>query len=64
MNFSMAQLEIFKWNVEKKQVLAMERGIAFDEIVQRIEIGAKVIETYHPNSRYLQRRAAREGIFY
>jgi len=35
--------------VEKNEILARERGITFEEIVQRIESGAKVIETDHPN---------------
>jgi uncharacterized DUF497 family protein len=42
-------MEIFKWNVEKNEILARERGITFEEIVQKIEAGAKVIETDHPN---------------
>ena len=40
---------IFKWNAEKNEILSKERGITFEEIVQRIESGAKVIETDHPN---------------
>ena len=44
-------MEIFKWNTEKNALLARERGITFEEIVQRIESGAKVIETDHPNKR-------------
>lgn len=39
----------FQWNSEKNDLLARERGITFDEIVKRIEDGAKVIETEHPN---------------
>ena len=39
----------FKWNTEKNEILSRERGITFEEIVQRIESGAKVIETDHPN---------------
>lgn len=39
----------FKWNVEKNAILAKERGITFEEIVQRIEAGATVINTKHPN---------------
>jgi len=42
-------MKIFRWNVEKNEILARERGITFEEIVQRIESGAKVIETDHPN---------------
>lgn len=42
-------MQIFKWNAEKNEVLARERGITFEEIVKRIELGAKIIETDHPN---------------
>ena len=30
-------------------MLALNRGITFDEIVQKIQSGANVIETEHPN---------------
>jgi hypothetical protein len=36
------------------EVLARERGITFEEIVQRIESGAKVIEADHPNRRSIR----------
>jgi len=39
----------FKWNTEKNELLAKERGITFEEVVQNIESGAKVIETDYPN---------------
>ena len=42
-------VKVFRWNAEKNETLARERGITFEEIVQRIESGAKVIETDHPN---------------
>lgn len=46
-------MKIFKWNAEKNRVLSNERGITFEEIIQRIESGAAVIETEHPNkSKY------------
>lgn len=32
-------------------MLSGERGITFEEIVQKIESGAKVIETDHPNKK-------------
>jgi len=32
-------------------MLLKERGITFDEIVQKIESGAKVFETEHPNKK-------------
>jgi len=41
----------FKWNSEKNIFLALNRGITFEEIVQRIKSGAKVIETDHPNKK-------------
>jgi len=44
-------MEIFRWNTEKNEVLDGERGITFEEIVQKIESGAKVIETDHPNKK-------------
>lgn len=43
------KMKIFKWNPEKNEKLLAERGITFDEIVQKIESGAKVFETEHPN---------------
>ena len=44
-------VKIFRWNAEKNEIIARERGITFEEIVQRIESGAKVIETAHPNKK-------------
>ena len=44
-------MEIFSWNTEKNEILARERGITFEEIVQRIESGTKVIETDHANKK-------------
>jgi uncharacterized DUF497 family protein len=41
----------FKWNSEKNIFLALNMGITFEEIVQRIKSGAKVIETDHPNEK-------------
>ena len=40
---------ILKWNAEKNEILARHRGITFEEIVRRIELGAQIIETDHPN---------------
>ena len=42
-------MKTFKWNSEKNDILALDRGITFDEIVQKIKSGAKVIDTVHPN---------------
>ena len=44
-------MKTFKWNSEKNEILALNRGITFEEIVQRIQSGAKVIETDHPNNK-------------
>ena len=44
-------VKTFKWNSEKNEILAISRGITFEEIVQRIQSGAKVIETDHPNKK-------------
>ncbi len=44
-------MKIFKWDPEKNEILLRERGITFEEIVQRIESGTKVIETDHPNQK-------------
>lgn len=46
-----AIMAIFRWDTEKNEILARQRGITFEEIVQRIESGAKVIETDHPNKK-------------
>lgn len=42
-------MRIFKWNTEKNEALAKQRGITFEEIVETIESGAKIIEVDHPN---------------
>jgi uncharacterized DUF497 family protein len=44
-------MPIFRWNAEKNEILAWERGITFEEIVQKIESGTKIIETEHPNKK-------------
>ncbi len=44
-------MKIFRWDTEKNELLARERGITFEEIVQKIESGVKVIETDHPNKK-------------
>jgi uncharacterized DUF497 family protein len=43
-------MKIFRWNAEKNEMLLHERGITFEEIIQKIESGAKHIETDHPNT--------------
>ena len=44
-------MEIFRWNTEQNELLVRERGITFEEIVQRIEFGAKVIRADHPDKK-------------
>ena len=44
-------MKSFKWNTEKNQLLAKERGITFEEIVQGIEAGNKVVEVDHPDQK-------------
>ncbi len=44
-------MKIFKWNSEKNKILEKDRGITFEEIVQKIASGSKVIETDHPNKK-------------
>lgn len=39
----------FQWNAEKNEKLAKERGITFEEIVQKIEAGSVVVNMNHPN---------------
>ena len=42
-------MKVFRWNVEKNGILARERGVTFEEIVERIESGCRVIDVEHPN---------------
>ena len=42
-------MDIFRWSAGKNETLVRERGISFEEVVQRIADGAKIIETDHPN---------------
>ncbi len=42
-------MKSFKWNTEKNELLAKQRGITFEEIVQGIEAGNKVVEVDHPD---------------
>ncbi|MCP4265362.1 MAG: BrnT family toxin [Candidatus Brocadiaceae bacterium] len=44
-------MKTFKWNSEKNETLALNRGITFEEIVQKIQSEAKVIETDHPDKK-------------
>ena len=42
---------IFQWNAEKNKTLAETRGVTFEEIVQKIESGAVIVDTKHPNRK-------------
>lgn len=44
-------MRTFKWNTEKNEVLAKDRGITFEEIVETIASGAKVVEVDHPDKK-------------
>ena len=39
----------FRWNAEKNEVLAAERGISFEAIVVAIESGGLLDVLSHPN---------------
>lgn len=51
LSYYVYNMKIFKWNTEKNEVLAKERNITFEEIVEIIESGAKVVEVGHPNKK-------------
>ena len=36
---------------KKNGILAEQQGITFEEIIKKIELGAKIIETDHPNRK-------------
>ena len=42
-------MKTFTWNAEKNEILLQKRGITFEEVVQKIEEGARYIENDHPN---------------
>jgi hypothetical protein len=44
-----SRMKVFRWNAEKNKLLAVIRGLTFEEIVQKMEAGATVIEMDHPN---------------
>ena len=46
-----SNMQIFRWNAEKNELLAKQRGITFEEIVSKIESGSKVTEIDHPNAK-------------
>jgi len=42
-------MRIYNWNAEKNELLILERGISFEEIVFYIENGGLLDEITHPN---------------
>ena len=44
-------MRIYNWNAEKNELLIVERGISFEEIVFYIEHGGLHDEIAHPNSQ-------------
>jgi uncharacterized DUF497 family protein len=42
-------MRIYNWNAEKNELLIIERGISFEEIVFYIENGGLLDEITHPN---------------
>jgi len=44
-------MKIFNWNAEKNELLIVDRGISFEEVVFYIENGGLLDEIAHPNSQ-------------
>ena len=44
-------MKIYNWNAEKNELLIVDRGISFEEVVFYIENGGLLDEIVHPNSR-------------
>lgn len=42
-------MKTFAWNSEKNELLKLERGISFEEIVLNIQLGNEVDVYEHPN---------------
>ena len=42
-------MKVFRWSVERNEILARKRGVTFEEIVERIESGCRVVDVEHPN---------------
>lgn len=45
-------MKIYNWSAEKNELLIVERGISFEEIVFYIENGGLLDEIAHPNTEY------------
>ncbi|MDC1287302.1 BrnT family toxin [Gammaproteobacteria bacterium] len=44
-------MKIYNWNAEKNELLIVDRGISFEEVVFYIENGGLLDEIAHPNSQ-------------
>jgi uncharacterized DUF497 family protein len=44
-------MKIYNWNAEKNELLIVDRGISFEEVVFYIENGGLLDEIVHPNSQ-------------
>ena len=44
-------MKIYNWNAEKNEVLIVDRGVSFEEVVFYIENGGLLDEIAHPNSQ-------------
>jgi uncharacterized DUF497 family protein len=44
-------MKIYNWNAEKNELLIVDRGVSFEEVVFYIENGGLLDEIAHPNSR-------------
>ena len=44
-------MRIYNWNTEKNELLIIDRGISFEEVVFYIENDGLLDEIAHPNSR-------------
>jgi uncharacterized DUF497 family protein len=44
-------MKIYNWNAEKNELLIVDRGISFEEVVFFIENGGLLDEITHPNNQ-------------
>ena len=44
-------MKIYNWNAEKNELLIIDRGISFEEVVFYIENGGLLDEIAHPNNQ-------------
>ena len=43
--------KLIKWNEEKNQLLKMQRGISFEQVLDKIEAGEILGRKIHPNKK-------------